>query len=242
MRIMVMHRVNESMETGAKPSAEIIERMGELMGEGFASGRVVDGAGLKQTATRVRLTARGGTIEQTRGPLSGSHEPIAGAIMIKVDSEKDALRWAERLAAAIGDSEIDVGPVNEPWDIGIAPKPQGKVPERFILTHKAGTGRESDARAAKHRAALDQLLGEMRAQGVLLSNIALAATQRAARVSVKGDKRGVIDGPFTEAKELIAGFAIVNMKSLQEAIEWTYRYAHIIAPVVVDVRPLEDEG
>jgi hypothetical protein len=242
MRIMVMHRVNETMESGAKPSAEIIERMGKLMSEGFASGQVLDGAGLKQTATRVRLRARGGEIEQTRGPLSGSHEPIAGAIMIKVDGEQEALQWAQRLAAAIGDGEIDVGPVNEPWDIGVAPKPQGKVPERFILTHKAGTGRESDARESKRRTAMDELLGEMRADGVLVSSIALAATQRAVRVTVKGDKRGVIDGPFSEAKELIAGFAIVEMKSLQEAVAWTYRYADIIEPVVVDVRPLEDAG
>ena len=239
---MVMHRVNETMEAGAKPSAELIQRMGKLMSEGFASGQVVDGAGLKKTATRVRLTSSGGKIAQTRGPLTGAHEPIAGAIMIKVDSEQDALAWAERLAKAIGDSEIDVGPVNEPWDIGVGSKPDGKVPERFILTHKSGSGRETDPREAKRRAALDKVLGEMRAEGVLLSNIALASSQRAARVTVKGDKRGVIDGPFSEAKELIAGFAIVNMSSLQEAIEWTYRYADIIEPVVVDVRPLEDEG
>lgn len=242
MRIMVMHRVNESMEAGEKPGAELIQRMGALMGEGFQSGRVVDGAGLKKTATRVRVTSRGGKIEQSRGPLTGAHEPIAGAIMIKVDGEQDAIAWAERLANAIGDSEIDVGPVNEPWDIGIGSKPEGKVPERYILTHKSGSGRESDAREAKRRAALDKVLDAMRADGVLLSNIALASSQRAARVTVKGDKRGVIDGPFSEAKELIAGFAIVEMKTLQEAIEWTYRYADIIEPVVVDVRPLEEQG
>jgi hypothetical protein len=241
MRFMVMHRVNESMESGDKPSAELIQRMGKLIGDGFASGQVLDGAGLKRTATRVRLTCRGGKCQTTRGPLTGAHEPIAGAIMITVDSEQDALTWAERLAVALRDAEIDVGQVNEPWDIGVAPKPEGKVPERFIFTYKVGNGRESDARDAKRRAARDKILGELREQGALISHIALASSERATRLRVKGDKRSVIDGPFSEAKELIAGFALLRVSSKDELIDWAFRYADIIEPVDVDLRLLEEE-
>lgn len=59
--------------------------------------------------------------------------------------------------------------------------------------------------------------------GILLAAEGLAASSKGARVKFSGDKRTVIDGPFTETKELIAGFTIIQAKSLAEAIEWVKR-------------------
>jgi hypothetical protein len=59
--------------------------------------------------------------------------------------------------------------------------------------------------------------------GVLLAGEGLHPSSTGARVRFSGDKRTVIDGPFTEAKELIAGFWLINVKSKQEAIEWVKR-------------------
>ena len=59
--------------------------------------------------------------------------------------------------------------------------------------------------------------------GILLAAEGLAASSKGARVKFSGDKRTVIDGPFTETKELIAGFTIIQAKSLEEAIEWVKR-------------------
>ena len=59
--------------------------------------------------------------------------------------------------------------------------------------------------------------------GVLLAAEGLSASSKGARVKFSGDKRTVIDGPFTETKELIAGFMIIQAKSLAEAIEWVKR-------------------
>ena len=59
--------------------------------------------------------------------------------------------------------------------------------------------------------------------GVLLAAEGLAATSKGARVKFSGDKRTVIDGPFIETKELVAGFSIIQVKSLEEAIEWVKR-------------------
>src|SRR5262245_22787098 len=59
--------------------------------------------------------------------------------------------------------------------------------------------------------------------GVLLAAEGLAASSKGARVKFSGDRIAVIDGPFAEAKELIAGFSIIKAKSLAEAIELVKR-------------------
>ena len=63
--------------------------------------------------------------------------------------------------------------------------------------------------------------------GVLLAAEGLAPTSKGARVKFSGDERIVIDGPFTEAKELVAGFSIIKAKSLEEAIEWVKRAPNV---------------
>jgi hypothetical protein len=59
--------------------------------------------------------------------------------------------------------------------------------------------------------------------GVLLALDGLHPSSKGARVKFSGESRTVVDGPFTEAKELIAGFSILQVKSLEEAIEWVKR-------------------
>ena len=59
--------------------------------------------------------------------------------------------------------------------------------------------------------------------GVMLAGEGLQATSKGAKVRFDGTKRTVIDGPFTEAKELIAGFWLIQVKSKEEAIEWAKR-------------------
>ncbi len=64
---------------------------------------------------------------------------------------------------------------------------------------------------------------ELMKAGVLLALDGLQPSSKGARVKFSGKSRTVIDGPFTEAKELIAGFSILQVKSLEEAIEWVKR-------------------
>lgn len=59
--------------------------------------------------------------------------------------------------------------------------------------------------------------------GVLLAAEGLQPSSKGARVKFSGDKRTVIDGPFTETKELIAGFWLIQVRSKEEAIEWVKR-------------------
>src|SRR6266496_3004374 len=64
---------------------------------------------------------------------------------------------------------------------------------------------------------------ELAKAGVLLAAEGLQPSSKGARVRFSGDKRTVIDGPFAETKELIAGFWLLQVKSKEEAIEWIKR-------------------
>jgi hypothetical protein len=60
--------------------------------------------------------------------------------------------------------------------------------------------------------------------GVLLDASGLQPSSKGARIKYSGGKRTVIDGPFTEAKELIAGYTLIQVKSREEAMEWAKRF------------------
>jgi hypothetical protein len=76
--------------------------------------------------------------------------------------------------------------------------------------------------------------------GVMLDGAGLKATSHGARVRFAGAKRSVIDGPFTESKELIAGYWLWQVKDLGEAIEWVKRCPHPHPGVEseIEIRPL----
>jgi len=65
---------------------------------------------------------------------------------------------------------------------------------------------------------------ELAKAGVLLDASGLKPSSKGWRIQHSGGKRTVIDGPFTEAKELIAGYTLIQVKSKEEAIEWTRRF------------------
>jgi hypothetical protein len=80
--------------------------------------------------------------------------------------------------------------------------------------------------------------------GVMLAGEGLHPTSKAARVRFDGDKRTVIDGPFTESKELIAGYWLWQVRDMDEAIEWIKR-APFGGGIEIELRPVfetEDFG
>jgi hypothetical protein len=91
-------------------------------------------------------------------------------------------------------------------------------------------------------AAMQEYNEELAKAGVLLAAEGLAATSKGARVKFSGDKRTVIDGPFTETKELVAGFSIIQVKSLEEAIRLVQRTPNIFpnGEAEVEIRKLMD--
>ena len=92
--------------------------------------------------------------------------------------------------------------------------------------------------------AMDKFNGELVKAGVMLEGEGLHPTSRGVRVRFDGKQRRVIDGPFTETKELVAGFWMWQVKSMDEAVEWLKR-APFDGGETVEIRPVfeaEDFG
>ena len=93
--------------------------------------------------------------------------------------------------------------------------------------------------------AMHEFNEELEKAGVLLDLGGLTPTSRGARVKYSGGKCTVIDGPFAEAKEMIAGYSLLEVKTLAEAIEWAKRAPFGVGvqdgeEPVVEIRPLFD--
>jgi hypothetical protein len=95
---------------------------------------------------------------------------------------------------------------------------------RFMIMIRADKNTEAGALPdEKILTEMGKFNEELWKAGVMLAGEGLQASSKGARVKFSGDKRTVIDGPFTESKELIAGFWLWQVKSKEEAIEWVKR-------------------
>src|ERR1700686_1628288 len=95
---------------------------------------------------------------------------------------------------------------------------------RFMMIVKASKDSEAGKLPSEELlTAMGKYNEELMKAGVLVDLSGLQASSKGARVKFSGEKRTVIDGPFAETKELIAGYWIINVKSRQEAIDWAKR-------------------
>jgi hypothetical protein len=96
---------------------------------------------------------------------------------------------------------------------------------RFMIIIKATKESEAGVRPEeKLIAEMAKYHEELAKAGVLLDGSGLQASSKGWRIKYTGGKRTVVDGPFAETKELIAGYTLIQTKSREEALEWTKRY------------------
>ena len=96
---------------------------------------------------------------------------------------------------------------------------------RFMIIRKADENTEAGVMPSTELfEAMGNYMEEMVKAGVLLAGDGLHPSAKGVRVAFSGGTPNVIDGPFAETKELIAGFTLIDVKSLDEAIEWVKRW------------------
>lgn len=86
-------------------------------------------------------------------------------------------------------------------------------------------------------AAMDRFIEELVKAGVLVAGAGLKAGPEAKRITIDGDKRTIIDGPFAETRELVAGFQIWEVKDMDEALAWLKRYPSMPGKNEIELRP-----
>ena len=240
MRYVMMHKSDRNTEAGVIPSQELIAGMGRLVGDVIQSGIFLAADGLRASKHRVRVTCRGGKTTVTRGPFQTGHDVIAGFMALKVKDIDEAIAWTKRHAEILGDAEFEIGPNTEAWDLG-APKPEGVLPLRCLVLHKATRATESgNPPPPQQKAAVGKLIDEMKQAGVLVFHECLLPTAQGARLQYRSGKRTVTDGPFTESKELIGGFIMLQARSRDEMLAWADRFARVYGDVEIDLRAVAE--
>jgi hypothetical protein len=232
MRFMVMHKVDTKMEAGERPPQTLIQAMGQLIGRSLKAGIFKDGAGLHRSANRARVSFTDATPTVQRGPYAGSNELIACFALITTAGIDQAIELATALGNAAGQREVEVGPVVEGWDLNGSARP-ADAPYRYLLLVKADAELEA---GAPQPDALRTLLDRWKREGILESEISLTPSKLGARSKASGGARTWIDGPFTESKELIAGFSILELPSIAETKRFADEYAAILGDNEVDIR------
>jgi hypothetical protein len=85
-------------------------------------------------------------------------------------------------------------------------------------------------------------IGEIMEAGVMLATDGLHPSSKGKRVGLKNGKVTVIDGPFTESKELVASYALFEVKTMDEAVMWTKRFLEVLGEGECELRPIFDHA
>lgn len=240
MRFMIMHKTTAHWEAGAIPSSDLIARVGTLLGELKKAGVLLAAEGLRASAEGVRLTFSAGTRTVCKGPFERDQELPAGFTILRAGSLDEAVEWATRQASVLGDGEVDIRPVTEPWDIGMSSKPTEVTTRRYMVLRKATAASEAGlSPTSEQRAELSRLIEETSRANAHLVTEVMRPSRRGRRYKNSHNGISVYDGPFVESKELIGGYVVVSAESLDAADRWARRYFDAVGADEVDVRELE---
>jgi hypothetical protein len=240
MRFMMMHKHDPQTEAALPPTRELVENMGSLIAEYGRTGRFIDGAGLGASKTRTRLVFRGARCTIEHGPYGGEHELPAAMLLLKVRTREEAIGWAERYGKILGEGELELGKVSEPWDLGLMPVPENP-PLQLLLIQKAPRAGQPSDRSAKAKTELTRLKTEMTKAGVLVRATSLKPSSEAKRLVFRGNQMKTIDGPFSDSKELIGGLMVLELADMEEAVALCRRYAAILGGTLeMDIRLVDE--
>ncbi|MFD6156057.1 YciI family protein [Nocardia sp. NPDC060256] len=90
---------------------------------------------------------------------------------------------------------------------------------------------------------IGKVIEEMTKAGVLLDTNGLRPITEATKITQSGGKQTVLDGPFTESKEVVGGYCLLQTKSKEEAIEWTSRFLGVHGPewdIEIEIRQIDE--
>jgi hypothetical protein len=236
-----MHKDPAHEPADHMPPKELIDGMGKLIGEAVKNGIMLGGDGLLPSAFRYRLAFAKGKCDVTKGPYLGERELPQRIVILKVATAEQAIDWARRFGEAVGAERLELGQLTEAWDLGLCPRP-ADAPLRFMILQMATRDSEAGkASTAAQQQGLRTMIAEMQKAGVLMFNEALLPSSKAVRLHYRDNVRTRTDGPFTESKELIGGFCMLQMRSFDEMIVWSERFARILGGTVeIDLRVAND--
>jgi hypothetical protein len=241
-----MVKATKDSEAGVMPSEQLLTEMGKYNEELVKAGVMLAGEGLQPSSKGTRVRYAGGKFSVTDGPFAETKELVAGFWLIQVQSKEEAIEWMKR--APFREGEVELRPLLELEDLPVdrTEKPDERVKQqqsheappdrkpgtiRYMVLLKADPDTEAGILPdEKVIAAVGEFMEQGAKTGVFLSAEGLQPSSKGTRIRYSGSNRLVIDGPFAETKELIAGYVIVQVRSKEEAIDWAQEFVRIDAP------------
>jgi hypothetical protein len=242
MQFMVIRRSDKATEEGRMPAPQVFEDMGAFHEELAAAGRVGLAQGLRPSKHAVRLKLWPGGESITDGPFTETKELIAGFTVFEADSKEQAIelvkRWPMSDADATGEAVLELRQTGCPGGCAQVLPADGGADRHYLILLRSDEGTEADRIPPQHMLdTLNAFNAEQAAAGRLLAGDGLMSSSLGARVRLAGGKASVIDGPFAEAKELIAGFWMIRAGSMADAIAWARTLPYPTGPEVeVEIR------
>lgn len=271
MRFMVLRKADRATEAGALPTAELIAAMGRYNQELAKAGILLGGDGLRPSAAATRVRLHDGRFTVTDGPFAETKELVAGFSIIQARSKPEAVEILKRWPVIDGDGtvELELRALYELSDFPVAAneQPEGWRDQEQRWREQEGTAAgapkrkpgttrylvmiRSDAQSESGElpgqevlTAMGALMDEMLQSGAVLGGEGLKPSRLGARVQFKGGKSTVVDGPFAETKELIAGYTLMQLASKADAVAFAKRWLQVHAMAghaggsEIEIRPL----
>lgn len=257
MRFMVMVKTDERSEAGVKPDQQLLAAMGKYNERLVKAGMMLGGDGLHPSARGCRVKATGKKVTVHDGPFAEAKELVGGYWLLQAKSKEEVVDWIKQVPFRDGEAEIrplyevedfpaDASEEAREWRdqvLKVAPRQPGTT--RYILLLKADKKSEAGALPTEEgMVAMTALIDELNGTGAMLGGEGLKPSAQGAKVHFADGKRRVVDGPFTETKEIIAGYLLLQTKTKQEAIDWAKRWldVHTSTPGFetgeIEIRPL----
>ena len=254
MRFMMLVKDDTGSESGVMPTRQELADMEKFNDEMTKAGVMLSGEGLHSSAkgARLRCEKATGKVTVIDGPFTEAKELVGGFWVIQTKSKAEAVEWAKKIPFEGG--EVEIRPLYELEDFPGDPnqgKPEnwrekeqemratqpvqtsrGKKKMRFLGIVKGAA--DSEAGVVPDNAAMEKMVAFIQQAvkaGVLLGGEGLKPTKDGVKVRYDGKKRTVLDGPFTESKEIVAGYSILAVDSKEEALEWSKRFVQIDASI-----------
>ncbi|GAA4340042.1 hypothetical protein GCM10023165_19770 [Variovorax defluvii] len=181
--------------------------------------------------------ARGsGEMQKVDAPVA---IPVAGLSIVEAESRQAVADWLGEATLHGGEACFEIRETGCAGGLaGVDPNGAATQP-RFLVLLKADADTEAESPADPDRlAAMARRNDESVRSGTLLAGDGLRSTARATRVRAGSGRPSVLDGPFAETKELVAGFWLIQAGSMDQAMAWVRHYPFAQDRPEVEIRPV----
>lgn len=235
MQFLIIHQLYDPTPQAVAAQAALIQRMQQHDPAVKKSDAMLTSSQLQQQVPVARIHLRQGQLPKVvESPTADSVQDAASVssfMLIDVADHAAALAWAQQWPAGQADSMIEVRATGCPGGVSCVSGsiPASQVNDQHHQHYMVVIHEEPPSASAPPQAVLDAMQRhniESVEAGIMLAGHGLHLSSEGKRVAFKAGKSSVMDGPFSESKELIAGYWLIQVPSRDAAIEWAKNYPY----------------